>query len=238
MRPQGKGQVLTSSLGVYLARLLPQHIAEQRSSDDLKRRTAGSSTVVTIATPPIQKTTAITWIARANVTSSINLFCPCFRSGFRSKRSAQNRTWEPISDREMERLPKSRAGPDTNESLRLALHWADKVLTTSQISPRYADEQYHPKRNQRVNSNHAVRRSMPLSRCTYSNGLPFAPIQGHGAWRSAVPVPRQRAVVLAAVKTKPSAALNRAGLDRRCARRRRDRAAGTGECSAGPNQRM
>jgi hypothetical protein len=46
------------------------------------------------------------------------------------------------------------------------------------------------------------------------------------------------AIVLAAVKTKPAAALNRAGLDRRCARRRRDRAAGTGECSAGPNQRM
>jgi hypothetical protein len=35
-------------------------------------------------------------------------------------------------------------------------------------------------------------------------------------------VPRQRAIVLAAVKTKPSAALNRAGLDRRCARRHRD----------------
>jgi len=53
-----------------------------------------------------------------------------------------------------------------------------------------------------------------------------------------VPVPRHRAIVLAAVKTEPSAALNRAGLDRRCARRHRDRAAGTGECSAGPNQRM
>jgi len=53
-----------------------------------------------------------------------------------------------------------------------------------------------------------------------------------------VPVPRQRAIVLAAVKTKPSAALNRAGLDCRCARRHRDWAAGTGECSAGPNQRM
>jgi DNA-directed RNA polymerase subunit N (RpoN/RPB10) len=39
--------------------------------------------------------------------------------------------------------------------------------------------------------------------------------------------------VLAAVKTKPSAALNRAGLDRRCARRLLDRAAGTEECSAG-----
>jgi len=35
-------------------------------------------------------------------------------------------------------------------------------------------------------------------------------------------VPRQRAIVLAAVKTKPSAALNRAGLDCRCARRHRD----------------
>jgi len=53
-----------------------------------------------------------------------------------------------------------------------------------------------------------------------------------------VPVPRHRAIVLAAVKTKPSAALNRAGLDGRCARRHRDWAAGTGECSAGPNQRM
>jgi hypothetical protein len=44
------------------------------------------------------------------------------------------------------------------------------------------------------------------------------------SWQSAVPVPRQRAVVLAALKTKGSAALNRAGLDRRCARRSRDRA--------------
>ena len=43
--------------------------------------------------------------------------------------------------------------------------------------------------------------------------------------------------IAAAVKTKPSAALNRAGLDRRCARRHRDRAAGTGECSAGGRTR-
>ena len=38
------------------------------------------------------------------------------------------------------------------------------------------------------------------------------------------PDARQPAIVLAAVKTKPAAALNRAGLDRRCARRRHVRA--------------
>jgi hypothetical protein len=53
-----------------------------------------------------------------------------------------------------------------------------------------------------------------------------------------MPAPFQRAIVLASVKTKPAAALNRAGLDRRCARRHSDQAAGTGECSAGPNKRM
>ena len=52
-----------------------------------------------------------------------------------------------------------------------------------------------------------------------------------------MPVPRTRAIVLAAVKTKPSAALNRAGLDRRCARQLLDQAAGTEECSAGDRGR-
>ena len=41
--------------------------------------------------------------------------------------------------------------------------------------------------------------------------------------------PRKCAIVLTAVKTKPTAALKRAGLDRRCARRRSHRAAGTEE---------
>jgi hypothetical protein len=53
----------------------------------LNRRTAGNNTVVTMATPPTQKTTAITWIARAMMTSSINLLLPSHLGRFRDTSS-------------------------------------------------------------------------------------------------------------------------------------------------------